>query len=249
MDDHSGAGSRQIQGVGRFRTIQGGFLGWQASHRPTHYGGGTPCIQTEDHLLMSQQRPRASRPSLPSPSTGTMGAAVAVIALLLGFLVLRDVFPSSSTPSTPTETVPGGGTVDPNASTTTVPFSTLGFKLIVANASGVAGSAGSMTLQLQNLGFIAPPAVNLAPGAAKRQKTGVFYTAGCENNANKVAEVLGGNVDIAAMPVPVPTETGELGEACVLILLGTDLAGKPLQGATGTGQGQAATTTTAPPAG
>lgn len=180
-----------------------------------------------------------------------MGAVVAVVALILGFLVLRDVSGSSlSTPDpTPTETVPGGGTLDPNATTTTVPFSTLGFKLIVANASGVAGSAGAMTLALQNLGFIAPPAVNLAPGAAKRQKTGVFYTAGCETNAQRVAEVLGGNVDIAAMPNPVPTETGNLGDACVLILLGTDLAGKPLKGATGTGQGQVATTTTAPPAG
>ena len=195
---------------------------------------------------MSQHRPRASRPSLPSPSTGTMGAVVAVVALLLGFLVLRDVSGSTLDTSSPTpqETVPGGGTVDPNATTTTVQFSTLGFKLIVANASGVAGSAGSMTLALQNLGFIAPPAVNLAPGAAKRQKTGVFYTAGCEANAQKVAEVLGGNVDIAAMPNPVPTETGNLGDACVLILLGTDLAGKPLKGATGTGQGQVATTTT-----
>lgn len=195
---------------------------------------------------MSQQRPRATRPSLPSPSTGTMGAVVAVVALLLGFLVLRDVSGSTLDTSNPTpqETVPGGGTVDPNATTTTVQFSTLGFKLIVANASGVAGSAGAMTLALQNLGFIAPPAVNLAPGAAKRQKTGVFYTAGCEANAQKVAEVLGGNVDVAAMPTPVPTETGNLGDACVLILLGTDLAGKPLKGATGSGQGQVATTTT-----
>jgi hypothetical protein len=30
------------------------------------------------------------------------------------------------------------------------------------------------------------------------------------------------------MPTPIPTETGSLGEASVLILLGTDLAGKPL---------------------
>jgi hypothetical protein len=30
------------------------------------------------------------------------------------------------------------------------------------------------------------------------------------------------------MPAPIPTESGELGEATVLILLGTDLAGKPL---------------------
>jgi hypothetical protein len=30
------------------------------------------------------------------------------------------------------------------------------------------------------------------------------------------------------MPTPIPTETGSLGEASVLILMGTDVAGKPL---------------------
>jgi hypothetical protein len=30
------------------------------------------------------------------------------------------------------------------------------------------------------------------------------------------------------MPAPIPTEGGKLGEASVLILLGTDVAGKPL---------------------
>jgi hypothetical protein len=30
------------------------------------------------------------------------------------------------------------------------------------------------------------------------------------------------------MPAPIPTETGNIGEASVLILLGTDIAGKPL---------------------
>jgi hypothetical protein len=48
------------------------------------------------------------------------------------------------------------------------------------------------------------------------------------------------------MPSPIPTETGSIGEACVLILLGTDLANKPLQGIVGGGEGQAATTTVAP---
>jgi hypothetical protein len=30
------------------------------------------------------------------------------------------------------------------------------------------------------------------------------------------------------MPAPIPTEGGKLGEASILILLGTDVAGKPL---------------------
>jgi hypothetical protein len=59
-----------------------------------------------------------------------------------------------------------------------------------------------------------------------------------------VAEQLGG-VATAAMPAPIPTETGKLGEASVLILLGTDLAGKPL--ATPVPTVPVATETTLPP--
>lgn len=195
---------------------------------------------------MSQQRPRSSRPSLPTASSGTLGAVVAVVALLLGFLILRDVQADGGsatiTTNEPTETVPGGGTADPNVSTT-LPFSINGFKIQVANASGLAGSAGELTLNLQKAGYVVQPAANVAAGTAKRSKTGVFYLAGCETNAQNVVDVLGGDVDLTAMPSPVPTETGTIGEACVLILLGTDIANKPLQGIVGGGEGQAATTT------
>jgi hypothetical protein len=68
--------------------------------------------------------------------------------------------------------------------------------------------------------------------------------AGCEAAARDVAAVLGGNVEIGAMPSPVPLETGNLGEACVLILLGTDISNKPLAGVVGAPNGGAATTTT-----
>ncbi len=197
---------------------------------------------------MSQQRPRGSRPSLPSASNGSLGAAVAVIALLLGFLILRDVRDSggsSATPATkePALTTPGGGTVDPNGTTTSAPFNIMGFKIQVANASGLAGSAGDMTTRLQKLGYVVPEAKNVAPGTAKRLKTGVYYTVGCEANAQNVAAVLGGNVDVGPMPNPVPLADGDLGQACVLILLGTDLSGKPLAGAEGAPNGIAATTT------
>lgn len=199
---------------------------------------------------MSQQRPRAQRPSLPAASNGTLGAVVAVVALLLGFLILRDVSADGGTgtitTNPPEETLPGGGTVDPNASTTTV-FAINGFKIQVANASGIAGSAGEMTLNLQKAGYVVQPPANVAAGTAKRSKTGVFYSVGCEANAQNVANVLGGQVDLAAMPSPIPTETGSIGEACVLILLGTDLSNKPLQGIVGGGEGQAATTTTSVP--
>ena len=195
---------------------------------------------------MSQQRPRAPRTTIPSPSTGTLGAAVAVAALVLGFLVLRDV--RSDGVANVTQTTAGTGQptdtgVDPNATTTTAVFNIQGFKIQVANASGVALSAGKMTTDLQAQGYVVQPALNVPEGTAKRQKTGVFYLAGCETAAQNVSSILGGNVDVAAMPSPVPVEGGSLKEACILILVGTDLAGKPLAGVVGTGSGIAATTT------
>jgi hypothetical protein len=188
---------------------------------------------------MNQQRSRGSRPSLPSPSTGTLGAAVAVVALLLGFLILRDVRASSTTNgAVPTSAAPtpGEGSVDPSVTTTTLPLDVNGFKIQVANASGIAGSAGVMTGNLQDQGYKVLPAKNVAAGTAKRKTTGVFYLG-----------VLGGAVEVTVMPVPVPLEDGTLGDACILILLGTDLSGKPLP-SVGTDAGGAATTTV-PPAG
>ena len=203
---------------------------------------------------MNQQKPGARRPSLSSPSTGTLGAAVAVVALVLGFLILRDVRGDGGaatgpvgTPD-PNATLAPGATVDPAAPTTLPAFSINGFKIQVANASGLAGSAGDMTTKLQDQGYVVQVAMNVAAGTAKRMKTGVFYLAGCEAASQNVAAVLGGNVEVAAMPQPIPVETGTVGEACILVLLGTDLANKPLAGVVGGGSGAAATTV-APAAG
>ena len=118
------------------------------------------------------------------------------------------------------------------------------FKIQVANASGIAGSAGDLSNKLTEQNYVVQPALNVAPGTAKREKTGVFYLAGCENNAADVAAVLGNTVEVGAMPSPVPLETGNLGEACVLILLGTDISMKPLAGVVGGPNGIAATTST-----
>jgi hypothetical protein len=200
---------------------------------------------------MSQQKPGARRPSLSSPSTGTLGAAVAVVALVLGFLILRDVRGDDGTASgtsDPNATLAPGVTIDPSAPTTLPAFSINGFKIQVANASGLAGSAGDMTTKLQDQGYVVQVAMNVAAGTAKRMKTGVFYLAGCEAASQNVAAVLGGKVEVAAMPQPIPVETGTVGEACILILLGTDLANKPLAGVVGGGSGAAATTTTVAPA-
>lgn len=195
---------------------------------------------------MSNQSPRGARPSMPSANTGTLSVVVAVVALILGFLILRDVRADgggSTTPSGNGDTSTTTTLADGVAPTTTVPFNINSFKIQVANSSGVAGSAGDLTVKLQAANYVVQPPLNTPPGTPKRAKTGVFFLTGCETNAQNVAGVLGGNVEVATMPIPVPLETGSLGEACVLILLGTDLAMKPLQGLVGSGSGAAATTT------
>ena len=195
---------------------------------------------------MSQQRPRGPRTTMPAPNNATLGAVVAVVALLLGFLILRDVNADSSVSSggnRPSATTPVTDDSLNPATPTTIEFSVSGFKIQIANSSGVAGSAGKMTTDLQGLGYVVQPPLNTAPGTPRRSTTGVFYLAGCEEAAENVKATLGGNVEVGAMPSPVPLETGTLGDACILILLGTDLAGKPLP-SVGAGNGDASTGTT-----
>jgi hypothetical protein len=101
----------------------------------------------------------------------------------------------------------------------------------VANGSGVGGSAGQLTIALQGQGFIVEPATNSSADRRELELTTVYYLAGNEANASSVARTLGG-LCIEAMPTPVPTERATLGEASVLVLLGKDLAGKPLPATT-----------------
>jgi len=187
---------------------------------------------------------------MPAPNNATLGAVVAVIALLLGFLILRDVNADSSNSSSggrPAATTLPTDDPDNPITQTTIEFSVSGFKIQIANSSGVAGSAGKLTTDLQGLGYVVQPPLNTAPGTPRRSTTGVFYLAGCEEAAENVKAALGGNVEVGAMPSPVPLETGTLGDACILILLGTDLAGKPLPSVgAGNGDASTATTTTVP---
>ncbi len=179
----------------------------------------------------------------------TLSVIVAAIAVLLGFLILRDVNRDRGDTNAPdqtdeTTTMP----IDPSGSTIPTDTTTLprtGFKVMVANASGVTGSAGQMSTALQAQQFIVTQPTNAAETVGKQTATKVYYVAGYESGAAAVAQVLGG-VPIEAVPTPPPVESGDLGEATVLVLLGTDLAGKLLPGALPTAPTD--TTTTLAPA-
>ena len=183
---------------------------------------------------MSQEQ-RRQRPA-PEPRASNVNSvlsiAVAVLAVLLGFFILRDLrndtsvaspdavqTDESATQETTVETIP----VD----TTAAPVVLTAFKVQIANASGVSGSAGLLTTEMQGRGYIVQPAINKNEITPKQTVTVVYYLLGSEAPAAQVARELGG-VATSPMPIPIPTETGSLGEASVLILLGTDVAGKPL---------------------
>ena len=165
----------------------------------------------------------------------TLSIIIAVLALLLGFFILRDIRGDNTTQTiaTPTQdnVAPTGTGAETATTVLEIPVQTTivltAFKIQIANASGIAGSAGQLTTELQGRGFIVQPALNKSEITPKQTVTVVYYLLGSEAVAASVAKELGG-VAVAAMPEPIPTETGKLGEASVLILLGTDIAGIPL---------------------
>ncbi|MEK0415659.1 MAG: hypothetical protein RL352_1056 [Actinomycetota bacterium] len=183
-------------------------------------------------MSQEQRRPRPAPEPRAANVNSVLSIAVAVLAVLLGFFILRDLRNDSglaaSEEATPTEDVASETTLDTMpVQTTAAPVVLTAFKVQIANASGVSGSAGLLTTELQGKGYIVQPAINKSEITPKQTATVVYYLLGSEAAAAQVAQELGG-VATSPMPTPIPTETGSLGEASVLVLLGTDLAGKPL---------------------
>ena len=184
-----------------------------------------------DDMSQEQRRPRPAPEPRAANVNSVLSIAVAILAVLLGFFILRDLRNDTSI------AIPEGTTSEETSTETTleiIPVETTvaqvvltAFKVQIANASGVSGSAGLLTTEMQGRGYIVQPAINKSEVTPKQTVTVVYYLLGSEVAAAQVAKDLGG-VATAPMPTPIPTETASLGEASVLILLGTDLAGKPL---------------------
>jgi hypothetical protein len=183
-------------------------------------------------MSQEQRRPRPAPEPRAANVNSVLSIAVAVLAVLLGFFILRDLRNDSglatSEDATSTEEAATETTLDTMpVQTTAAPVVLTAFKVQIANASGVSGSAGLLTTEMQGKGYIVQPAINKSEITPKQTVTVVYYLLGSEAAAAQVAQELGG-VATSPMPTPIPTETGSLGEASVLVLLGTDLAGKPL---------------------
>ena len=191
-----------------------------------------------------------------SPVGSTLSIVLAVLAVVAGFLILRaitddddddagGITPPGSTP-TDDSTAPTGSV---GATVTTarrrppplpgrcapVPPSS------VANASGIGGSAAGMTTALQGAGYTLGEAGNNTTGT-NLDASVVYFVAGdpaAQAVAQSVATDMGG---IAVMEMPAePTIDVGLGTSTVLVMVGTDTAGKTLADLN-------PTTVTAPPA-
>lgn len=173
----------------------------------------------------------------PRGSSPAIAVVVALVAAVVGFVILRSLGDDNGTAVST-----GGGTETTDASTgdsgavdtatvttpTTVAIDRQAWNVLVANASGVKGSAGSLTEQLGSLGFKTLKATN-ATDPTKLDTTVVYYVIGADAIGADVAASIGKTAQPMPATLPVP-QTDFVG-GHVLVVLGTDLAGKPIPGA------------------
>ncbi len=125
-------------------------------------------------------------------------------------------------------------TLAPAPTTTLAPepeLVTEGAVVVVANSSGINGAATRMTDRLAIAGFRMGDPTNGSEG--QLQITKVYFDPS-NDSAQAVAESVrlalgGGDIELFEMGVPAPVESGEIGDATVLVSMGNDAADKSLE--------------------
>ncbi len=177
----------------------------------------------------SDQPRRRRRQQAPAPPQGSVarGAILVAVAVVIGFLLLRDEDAVVATGPIGAETDAddsgddGGDDPDETTTTTTeAPLPPAQVKVLVANGSSVTGAAGAQTDQLEALGYVTGTPTN-ADGTVPA--TIVYYQAGFEAEAAALATAIGAPATaVAAMP-PVPP-VDDLQLANLLVVVGPDIA-------------------------
>ena len=192
-----------------------------------------------------QRRPRGA-PRLGdsgAPVTTVVVLAVAVVAVIAGFLILRSITDATEGGGDALEEVPSATTTDPTTppstaassttttstttTTTTPPASKADATVVVANASGVDGSATDMSEELEGAGYTVAPVAN---ATGPRLERSVIYYVDGDQGALGVARLLAEQIPTAQtepMPDPPPLDR-PLDAATVALLLGRDAAGRSL---------------------
>jgi len=187
-----------------------------------------------------------------SPVGSTLSIVLAVVAVVAGFLILRELTDDDGNGATDIGTDDSGAVVtvpgaDNGTDTATEETSVLvddgtspppaadaaptyaGATIAVANASGVDGSALQMSTALTTEGYqgVGDP----GNGSGEDQDTSVIYYVAGDAAAQAVAQSIAadfGGVAAEAMPAERPASGGITETATVLIMLGRDAAGQSL---------------------
>ncbi len=174
-----------------------------------------------------------------SPVGSTLSIVLAVIAVIAGFLILRAITDDDDdagglTPTTNATTPGSGSTGDGSVAgsgtapvVTEAPVAKNAATVVVANASGIGGSAGAMSTALAAAGYTMG-----TPGDASGENltASVVYYVDGDATAQAVAALVAadmGGLQVAPMPIPPPIQQG-MGSGTVLVMVGTDTANKPL---------------------
>lgn len=183
-----------------------------------------------------------------APVSGALAMALAAVALVAGFFILRSISDggeqSLDLPGTGStaDTGDGNGDTDPDGTTTTVaagatttttepPLVVSGASVMVANANGIGGSAGGMTRTLEAAGFTMVDPTDASSTVPVLDTSVIYYEpemTGAQAVAESVNRVLGNDLQVSALQGTPPTQDGSLDGAGVLLMLGTDKANKTL---------------------
>lgn len=183
-----------------------------------------------------------------APVSGALAMALAAVALVAGFFILRSI----SDGGEQSLDLPGTGSAvesgtdddptDPNATTTTdvtqestttttPPLVVSGASVIVANANGIGGSAGGMTRTLEAVGFTLVDPTDASSTVPVLDVSVIYFEpemTGAQAVAESVNRVLGNDLQVSPLQGTPPTQDGSLNGAGVLLMLGTDKANKTL---------------------
>ena len=176
-----------------------------------------------------------------SPVGSWITVALAALAVLIGFLILRNITDDeaagndATTTSEPEESsaisLPPPDIPDatiPETSVAPDPRVLEGATVKVANANGLGGSAGNMSDELEAAGYtMDDPTDATGPDVADSVVYFDPAVASAEAVANTLASDLGG-LDVLEAGESVPVADGDLGGAGVLLVLGENEAGKTI---------------------
>jgi len=170
------------------------------------------------------------RPTEPTVNPAR-GAALVVVAVLLGLVLLRNGLDTSEvvTSSNDRESSDDGGSdegTDEGTDTGEETTTTLAVRtpaevtVIVLNGTSVGGAAGKYSTAIGTAGY---QMLEAGDSEVKVPTTQVYFVPGYEQEAAAVALAAGAPATVtpAALPTPPP---GEVGAAHVVVVIGADLA-------------------------